>query len=445
MKHKLLLLVLLNLIFTPHLKSQFSPAIILENDQDYFTSLIKVADFNNDGLNDILTIADKFPLDVIKIYFNEGNNSFTPVIIDEQPNIATVDVGDLNDDSKIDFAIISDVGNDTSLSWYENQSGTFEKHAMGYVEPGMNVVLLRDFNNDEMTDILSLEHSHFVLRKAIAPGAFDEPEYFAPPNEYYAMNVNDYNNDGFLDVSIASATGFLVFINNSGSSFTHHSNGGAIFSFGLESADLDMDGDIDIVSYDNLQGLNLYKNDGSGNFTFDHTIIASSDNFKIFGLIDLNCDEIPDLHTVVSQQGLVIWMQNQGDAHFSSQNIVHDFDQLLYASASGDLNGDKIPDLIFGRNNLAIAINECDAMNLSDFNDNHFHVYPNPFGNEIYINSKSNSVGYTIQLMDLNGKSILSNNWVQKINTPDLPKGIYILNILNQKGEIIHHQKLIKR
>src|SRR5690606_16576048 len=124
---------------------------------------------------------------------------------------------------------------------------------------------------------------------------------------------------------------------------------------------------------------------------------------------------------------------------------VHDFDQLLYASASGDLNGDEISDLIFGRNNLAIAINECDTMNVSDFNENHFQVYPNPFENEIYINSKSNSASYTIQLLDLTGKSILSNNLVQKINTTHLPKGIYILNILNQKGEIIHHQKLIKR
>ena len=445
MKHILLLFLLLNLIFSSNGNAQFSPAIILDDNQGYFISLIKVADFNNDGHNDILTVADKFPLDDVRIYFNEGNNNFLPVLIEERANIGTVDVADLNDDSQIDFAIISDTGTETNLSWYENQSGNFEQHFLTNVESGMNKVILQDFNNDGMPDILSLEHTVFVLRKAISPGIFAEGEAYAEPTEYYAVNANDFNGDGFLDVAIASATGFLVFLNESGNGFTHFSGAGSSISFGLESADLDQDGHIDIVSYDTLQGLRLYANDGNGNFTFHSTILDSNDNFSIFGLVDLNCNEIPDLHTVISQLGQVIWMENQGDANFNSPDVVHDFDELLYASGNGDLNGDEIPDLIFGRNNLAIALNECGAMNVSDLNESHFQVYPNPFGNEINIISKSNPENYTVQLLDSTGKSVLSNNPVQKINTTHLPKGIYILKILNKNGEIIYHQKLLRK
>lgn len=444
MRHTLLSFFLLTFLFS-NSKAQFSPAIMLDNNEEYFTSLIKVADFNNDGLNDILTIADKFPLDAVRIYYNQGNNTFIPALIDERSNILTVDVADLNDDLQIDFAIISDVGAETNLSWYENQGESFERHFLGNVEPGMNQVILKDFDNDGMNDILSLEHGHFTLRKATAPGVFSEGENFAEPNEYYAMNANDYNNDGFLDVSIASATGFRIFLNDSGNSFSYFSNSGSFFSFGLESADLDIDGDVDIVSYDSLQGLNLYKNDGTGNFAFHSTILDSTDNFKVFGLVDLNCDEVPDLHTVISQQGIAIWIENQGDGNFNAPGVIHDFGNILYASGNGDLNGDEVPDMIFGRNNLAMALNECGVMNISDLNKVDFQVYPNPFENEINIISEKNSSNFTFQIFDSSGKSVLSNHLLNEVNTSHLPKGIYILNIFNQNGEIVHLQKLLKK
>jgi len=408
------------------LKAQFSPTIIIDDNQEDFTSLIKVADFNNDGRNDILTVSDKFPLDAVKIYYNQGNNNFSPALIEERDNIVTVDVSDMNGDSQIDFAIISGNGTETDLSWYENQDGDFERHFLANVDFGMNKVILKDFNNDGMTDILSLEHTVFVLRKAINPGVFDDGESFAEPTEYYAMDTNDYNNDGFLDVSVASATGFPVFLNDSGNSFSHFSKAGSFISFGLQSADLDLDGDIDIVSYDTLRGLNLYTNDGNANFTFDSTILDSTDNFSIFGLADLNCDEIPDLHTVISQLGQVIWIENQGSGNFNSPNIIHDFDGLIYASGNGDLNGDEVPDLIFGRDDLMMALNECDVMNVSDVNSYDFQVYPNPVNDFLYFKSKTQN--FEIQVLNETGKLICTEKVTDgKASLKMLSPGVYLL------------------
>lgn len=446
MKQILFFIFLLNILVCPNLKAQFSPTIFIGNEQEDFTAQILTADFNNDGINDILTVNADFPLDNVKIYFQEAGQNFLPVLIDGQDNITGIGTGDLNDDGWVDFAMISGNGSSANLAWYENQNGSFERHFMANVNIGINNnVILKDFNNDGMTDILSLEHTFFVLRKAITPGIFSEGESFAEPTEYYAMDAKDYNNDGFLDVSVASATGFLVFLNDSGNSFSHFSNAGSFISFGLQSADLDLDGDIDIVSYDTLRGLNLYKNDGNGNFTFDSTVLDSTDDFTIFGLTDLNCDEIPDLHTVISQLGQVIWMENQGDGNFNSPNILHDFDGLIYASGNGDLNGDEIPDLIFGRNDLAMALNECGEMNTSALNQIQFQVYPNPVGNEINIISESNLENYTIRLIDFTGKNIPVKLNEGKVKMNSLSKGIYILNIRNEKGEILHSEKLLKK
>jgi|GEM_PF-2009402 len=428
MKQNLLYLLFFNFIFLLNLKAQFSSTFIVDDEQEEFTSIIRVSDFNNDGQNDILTAADKFPLDVIKVYFQDSDNQFTSLLIDEQDNIETIDIADLNEDGLMDFAVISGNIPETTLSWYENLGNAFQRHTLANVNFGFNKVILNDFNNDGMTDILSLEHISFVLRKAISPGIFDEGESFADPTEYYAMTVNDYNSDGFLDVAVASATGFLVFLNDSGNSFTHFSNAGSSISFGLENEDLDQDGDIDIVSYDTLQGLLLYKNDGSGNFTYHSTIIDSTDDFSTFGLVDLNCDEIPDIHTVISQLGQVIWIPNEGAAQFGSPVVVYDFDGLVYASGNGDLNNDGASDLIFGRDNLAVSLNNCAEMRLSDMNANYVQIYPNPVQDYLYI--RSDKQENEIQILDMTGRIIFSKRVENgKLNVNTLPKGIYYLKI----------------
>lgn len=428
MKQNLFYLLFFNFIFFPDLKAQFSSAFIIDDEQEEFTSIIKVSDFNNDGKNDILTAAGHFPLDVIKIYFQGSDNQFTPVLIDEQDTIEAIDVADLNGDGLPDFAVISGNIPETALSWYENLGDSFQRHTLANVNFGFNRVILRDFNNDGMTDILSLEHINFVLRKAISPGVFDEGQGFADPTEYYAMTVNDYDNNGFLDVAVASATGFFVFLNDSGDSFTYFSNAGSSISFGLENEDLDQDGDIDIVSYDTLQGLQLYKNDGSGNFAYHNTIIDSTDNFSTFGLVDLNCDGIPDVHTVISQLGQAIWIPNEGAAQFGFPVVVHDFDGLVYASGNGDLNSDGAPDLIFGHGDLLAALNGCAELGLPDVNAVMVQIYPNPVQNYLYI--RSDRQENEIQILDLKGRIIFSKRIEnEKLDVNTLPNGIYYLRI----------------
>ena len=62
-------------------------------------------------------------------------------------------------------------------------------------------------------------------------------------------------------------------------------------------------------------------------------------------------------------------------------------------------------------------------------------IYPNPSSDMIYIdgiNSQKN-----IELFDLTGRKIISQNYKNGINISDLNRGIYILNIQNQNYKII--------
>lgn len=56
------------------------------------------------------------------------------------------------------------------------------------------------------------------------------------------------------------------------------------------------------------------------------------------------------------------------------------------------------------------------------------HVYPNPANDVLYINSSSTGI---IELLNLHGQLIMEINFVNGVNTidiPDIPKGVYIMN-----------------
>jgi hypothetical protein len=89
---------------------------------------------------------------------------------------------------------------------------------------------------------------------------------------------------------------------------------------------------------------------------------------------------------------------------------------------------------------VEIAIDE--ILNTDQNNFKNIGVYPNPFDNVIYINSKLNNISYTVFSIDgkLIQKDTLRNN---QIEFRDLPSGTYLLQ-LNTEMEI-KTLKIIKR
>jgi hypothetical protein len=71
-------------------------------------------------------------------------------------------------------------------------------------------------------------------------------------------------------------------------------------------------------------------------------------------------------------------------------------------------------------------------------------VYPNPGQNEIMI--KSISPNLIFELFDMQGVKMLSKKIAteDRIDTKDLPQGMYIYQVLNPQAEIIETGKWIK-
>ena len=434
------------LSYTTH--AQFGPVILIDFQTEQTIQQLACADFNNDGLNDILTANLKWPKDNMTWYLNQGNNQYLIESIpgaDSLTELEMFDTGDINRDGWMDFIISSE--SPYKLTWFENFQGSFTPHVIDEELDFTTHVLLTDFNNDSLLDILSLQHTEIVVYLSIAPGIFGSPFVIHGGTEFYAIDAADYNSDGYQDVSVASG-GFEVLLNDSTGHFTLQSQQGLGLDFALQSGDLDGDTDLDIVVYRSLQGLLYYANDGEGNFEFQHTILASTDIFRSYNLEDLNCDGSLDLYTSIPQQGKMILIENDGLGHFSEPLLLHQqTGELVSAVSTGDLNDDHVTDVLWGNFSLGAQLNQCTsvAVDESTTSDNKLNIFPNPAQHYFVIENNSLVPLFT-RIYDQTGHAVLSDTVIAASATktfePQYP-GLYYIMAYDQSDRHVMTSKVI--
>jgi hypothetical protein len=374
------------------LQAQFSLPVMIDSSQFETVTQIACADFNNDGQMDVLTSNFHWDFHIMELHTRTGENTFahdTVAGIDSLGHIASFATGDINADNWVDFVLVS--GNTQDLIWFENEhDGTFTAHPLDTVLEGMSQLVLRDFNNDGMIDLLSLQHFEIVIHFTTTPGNFAARQVIHDGTEFYALDVADYNADGFLDVAVGQG-GFDILLNQGGSGdFSLLADQGGLLTFGLKSGDLDHDGDTDIVAYESVAGLVFYANDNSGNFELQHVILPPTDQYKRFGIAHLDCDADLDVYTVSMQQGKLFYLKNDGIGNFSEPQVVHvQVNGQVSECMAADMNADGQPDLLWGGKYVAMHFNHCATLGVATAeDDSDLLLYPNPAQGKVYVENK---------------------------------------------------------
>jgi len=201
--------------------------------------------------------------------------------------------GDIDNDGDMDLYVLG-TGGPNLL--FENQgNGTFTDitAAAGVAGSGRNAVgcSFGDIDNDGLLDV--------VVANTYTNWDQRAPTFAGGPTYPLMEHNNLFHNQGgnaFADVSASS--GIESVSNMSGPGLT-----GAAFTWAIAMVDMDLDGDMDILSVDNQGGgptqlseergwLRYYQNDGSGNFTE----ITHAAGLDVWGgwmgssWADFNCD-----------------------------------------------------------------------------------------------------------------------------------------------------------
>ncbi len=94
-------------------------------------------------------------------------------------------------------------------------------------------------------------------------------------------------------------------------------------------------------------------------------------------------------------------------------------------------------------NTCDTTINGLIGINNSIYND--IKIFPNPFNNQISINSANNDFD-AYKLIDISGKTIMQGTLNNKaIKTESLNRGIYLISVYSPKNQLFINKKIVKR
>jgi hypothetical protein len=307
----------------------------------YYPESVVAGDFNGDGKLDLaISSADSAPSPDVSILLGNGDGTFQP------PRVAFSGLGilaaaDLNGDGKLDLVFSGSI-----IEIYDgNGDGTFS-NTRSY--RGGGSLAIADFNLDGKLDIAA---GDFILLNTGA-GTFLGQVAVLLPVAASAAVLGDFDKNGTNDVAAISAknASSLCILTNDGTGALTLAH---IYmlqqpSFGIATADLNGDGNLDLI----LAGTDSNGSDwsysvllGNGDGTFQSPVFYQQNvsvgevTFSIV-IADFNNDHRPDVSISLGgsgSQSLVVLLGN-GDGTFASPAYI--FDGGASSLAVADFNGD---------------------------------------------------------------------------------------------------------
>lgn len=301
---------------------------------------------------------------IVSVFTSDENGGFKEQQLQGNEKSASVVIADMNSDGYLDIV--------TEENVFANDGNNVFTKVAYFPQPSILTtnVSVGDINSDNLPDIMIQQTGH-VFQQFINKGS-NVYQYYGDwgSNTLYSTYA-DLNADGNLDILAGTGGANVNYL---------YGDGNGIFTFdprqgfgiqtiqrhiNIKTGDVNSDGFTDVITLTaNNFGLsvNLVFNLQNPDGTFGGAISVADAPFGMkLAVGDLNGDGKVDLVTTNTDSSFSIFL-NQGDLTFAQTKIQlpQNRDNLAYASATGiainDMTGDGSPDLLIG-NGRTNAIN----------------------------------------------------------------------------------------
>lgn len=392
---------------------------------------LATGDIDNDGDLDLFVTGDwDFSGNYTEMFINDGTGHFT-VVNSSFPQVVLGDSKffDADNDGDLDLFYFGRTPDWTQISklFFNDGAGNFVESNQLF-PPYINGSLdIGDVNGDNFLDILICGESGWLSNTQLllnqGDGTFIDNGQSFVANSFGTSKFIDIESDGDLDVVVNGITnGSMnynsVFYENDGvGGFSDIGNLGldSLMSNSLITADIDMDGDIDIFlsgsNSNNEDTCAIYLNDG-GSFTKDNSFSHQGlyDGAAVFGRMTNDC-------------GIDLFYCGFGD-YCSNES---------YLFRNEYITSIDCPSVVD------------DSTTIDTLQDVEYTVLSNPFSDIIRINLNTNV--YKAFLYDDRGRIVRENYQYDSVilmDARDLLPGIYILKFRTFIGNREFEEKLIK-
>ena len=286
---------------------------------------VYVADMDGDG--DLDVVSASYIDDTVAWYENDGaaNPSWTAADIATSANGASsVYVADMDGDGDLDVVSASYL--DDTIAWYENDGAANPSWTAADIATsadGARSVYVADMDGDGDLDIVSASQNDDTIAWYENDGAAD-PSWTAADIATSAdgaksVYVADMDGDGDMDIVSASEGDDAIawYENDGGANPSWTAADIATSANGAQSvyvADMDGDGDLDIVSASYVDDtIAWYENDGAANPSWTAADIATSaDGAKSVYVADMDGDGDLDIVSASMVDDTIAWYENDG-------------------------------------------------------------------------------------------------------------------------------------
>ncbi|CAF2552884.1 unnamed protein product [Rotaria sp. Silwood2] len=321
--------------------------------------IVVTADFNNDNCLDLA--APFMASGSIGILLGYGNGSFSTIMTYQLGTNASpggLDVGDLNNDGKIDIAI-ADYGTNNVIILIGYGNGSFA--SMMYFSAGNNSqplsIVMADFNRDNRLDIAVANSGSDSVGVFLGYGNGSFATIMAYSTGYNSFPVMlityDLNRDNHTDIIAvnrkASTIGiFLGYGNGSFRNQAAYANEQSAVSYSAAVIAFDNNSDPDIiVTNENSNSLAIFYNYRNGTFSSRYTVQDITGSLPIYVTVgDMNNDSKLDIILV----------------NYGTNNV-----NIYFGYKSGIYNGGRPYSTGVGSGPIWLAIADFNNDNRSDF------------------------------------------------------------------------------